>query len=938
MRRSRLMVVGGILSRHSSQTTPTYWLDDTYDSRLVVEATNDSAYTLHDHLLDIAIPAGVTVDTDSLVVVELTTLDTVDHAFGWRYATGISVNRLRFLPASVSGSTVRVKTLGRWLASETRSFALYWDSTGVLAQSLPTYIAAAVSGSYSKFERLGPDTSGGNYVIPATARNLGIATTNTGLQARLASRLGISPTGEDSCLRWLEYRANGDATSYGLVTGDYIVTDDGPTCTLTGTVTGATRSGSPDWAGTIQATYEHKLVTGRHADGTGEDTKIKQADVLHVVLTLVCQQAYTPNNDATAGTGYTFNSPLRLYHAASFSGNVTTEASEQLVNWYATASAGPTAISADGDTASLAIPGTIIGGAGNAMCMAVRINSATLSNFGPNQPNAFLKWLGSTLQIGSLTNTATIPVGATITLDFTVAHHNTNSATTEGNNMTPSEMVALLRGIETAPSITVGDVERYSTRELARTLRLASDDAVDGHQWFVDNAATKGGGAHNHAYQHNLQTGLSAICDDDDSAYGHAHLLHGLCLRYLRTHDTALIATIEAAVQWQIDIEQAAVAAYGDWWEGSAPYWYAPAAVTKPTEGGVSNGDVDPNMPGGVFGSIDYSAGDVRRLTSVDQLHMKAHGLYAYLYLLRNESAITTNTTLQTDARALVARMATFEAAHIPSSSRICANLNAIVNGNAPARANGITATELNDETGSLIASFSTDWEAWQVNDSASTLISPSSNLTIDDFFRALFAAGSDLGGVTTYLQKQVRAMLASDLSRHDVTGTAAWTEYDGAGVVTQPYPPGWMARAGATGNNYLFSSGRAGDDHYINLTGGGARDHLSGRGAQRLVVLCLAALLDPDYDVPVELTGGSAVVRSVTLREAIDDTARALALYGTEATTKARKFSDIGLMGAASPKTVDSAFTGYWMMAVELWHLVNTGASYADYYPIGQW
>ena len=148
------------------------------------------------------------------------------------------------------------------------------------------------------------------------------------------------------------------------------------------------------------------------------------------------------------------------------------------------------------------------------------------------------------------------------------------------------------------------------------------------------------------------------------------------------------------------------------------------------------------------------------------------------------------------------------------------------------------------------------------------------------------------------------------------------------------------MLRSGANSNVYRYGAGRAGDKHYLSLAASVA-DSMSGRGAQRLAALCLLALFDPSYTIPVEMVSGSAV-RSTPLRTQIDAMARQYAVMQPEVTTKAQRQAVAGWMGRPSgvfdSQKIDSTFTGYWMYAVELWHLVNAGASYLDSYPIGAW
>jgi hypothetical protein len=82
----------------------------------------------------------------------------------------------------------------------------------------------------------------------------------------------------------------------------------------------------------------------------------------------------------------------------------------------------------------------------------------------------------------------------------------------------------------------------------------------------------------------------------------------------------------------------------------------------------------------------------------------------------------------------------------------------------------------------------------------------------------------------------------------------------------------------------------------------------------------------------------GATVLRSAPIVTLCDETAATLAAYGPEPTTKAMRFAvgaNYGVATAANPQVVDSAFTGYWMMALELWYLVRANANVDDYYPI---
>jgi hypothetical protein len=71
----------------------------------------------------------------------------------------------------------------------------------------------------------------------------------------------------------------------------------------------------------------------------------------------------------------------------------------------------------------------------------------------------------------------------------------------------------------------------------------------------------------------------------------------------------------------------------------------------------------------------------------------------------------------------------------------------------------------------------------------------------------------------------------------------------------------------------------------------------------------------------------GSTVLRSVPITTALDAWMQTTALYATEPTTKGQRFTTAGYFGKSStydPQVIDSAFTGYWMMALELWFLVQ--------------
>jgi len=480
---------------------------------------------------------------------------------------------------------------------------------------------------------------------------------------------------------------------------------------------------------------------------------------------------------------------------------------------------------------------------------------------------------------------------------------------------------------------------------LTATMLAASDNIVTGMRWMRDNGLARTGVAGNGSYEYDVVLNTTAVrssstpVDDEDGNYGEAHKLHGLCLHYLRTHDANLIPDIEAQVQWHIDIEQRLVSQRGSYWVGSAPYWIWPLATASTAKAGEGFGD--PSINGGAGTSIAYNQGDVRVKSSIDQAHMVGHAMYAYLYLLRNEPAITANTTLWNDALAYVDRMATWELTNStyssPTSSQAIANLNRVVQGLTPLVNNGINTGDFDPVTWR-----GQQFGTWQLSGTVAT-INPSSNITIDNFMKAVYAPDSDVPGVTTYLKGMAMDMLASDVGQHDTD----WHSNYSPPVL--PYPTGWALRAGA-GDKFQYASprtiasnnGYSTDLHYIWISDSAARDGLSGRGAQRLIVLCLLALLDPTYDVPTELNVDGTVKRSVNIVTACNQWAETMAEHLPEPTiTNCVRFMapmHLGVTGSHPTNVIDAAFTGYWAMAVELWHLVNNGADIADYYPIGLW
>jgi hypothetical protein len=536
-----------------------------------------------------------------------------------------------------------------------------------------------------------------------------------------------------------------------------------------------------------------------------------------------------------------------------------------------------------------------------------------------------------------------------------------HSLSTAAVTVTSPTLTGSLRNMETDASFRLGSsvslpaldggIWMHDPDLLLRAMDTASDNIVTGLRWMRSHGAALTGVTGNGCFEYDITLNAihlpstSAPVDDHDGNYGEAHKLHGLCLKYLRTHDASLVADIEAQVQWHIDIEQAIVAQAGSFWAGAAPYWYWTSTTTSAAPSSVE-GKGDPNINGGAGSSLTYTQGQVRLDTSVDQAHMVSHALYAYLYLLRNEAAITANTTLRTNATSLLSRMVTWESgnytAHnggvaLASTAKSVANLYRIIQGLHPLNNTGQS---------SVLSTYKGDsFGPWQNLNNASTSINPSANSTIDAYFASVWSTNATLSAVTNFLRGRSMDMLSSDISRHDVIWDVL---YNGNATPPGTYPTGWMTRAAvgdtlkyATPRTVASQAGFSSDLHYINIAHSSARDGMSGRAAQRLACLCLHALIEPTYAIPLELdTDGTTILRSIPIRDAIDDLADTFNTYLTEPLETncvrfmAPKYG--GTTGSHPTDVVDSAFSGYWMMAVELWHLVNSGASYMDYYPIG--
>lgn len=1033
----------------SARDAATNWWRKSLTRRLRFSLTNTASVDLHDKVADVTVPSGI--DPESLRVIENTTDWTVERAYGWRYAPGgSSVNNLVTSPASVSGTTLKVKVLGRWRAGETRYFSAYWRPGGAPAafrqthiQALaPTWVATVVAGTTGDhyilnmggatydYTQIGGDTAtsiatgiralvnagsiavasgsaGTINLVANNPRDISFAVTNTGstTPANLAitkpTFFFIGRAGPDTgsynttafamglpfgtgagvvnsraafgrvineAVRILSYKANGDGTTYGTIDGTITkYVENGPTIDVAGTLTCSTRSGNVDWQGSYTATYYQFFYVGRKSDDTGARTLNKCVNAIRVNATLTCVRAggYTP---AVVAANATSPGNLDILGFGnldnSFASNVTEAAGNKIANFTADLATGAiTSYAINADLTAKPLTTTIIGSHGNVIGTGILVNSLTF-NAGWGSQNPDPVWMSQSNAYGivslrNLVTSSVIPQNAALTVDFWYVLGITANATNIGDNLLPDELVEIMRNLAATPTASVGAVENYHPDGFDQSVKLASARTVDGIKWYHANALAKTGLAGNYGFAYQVQDGTVTPSDDDDANYGEAYKLAGLCLRYKRLHDASLIPLIEKQVQYHLDVEAAAVAQYGSWWAGAAPYWIWPSPTpsnpaTTALEGGCAEfaGDtamLDPGwiaINGNALGPITYTQGQCRRKQSIDQSHMVGLGLYHYLYLLQNETAITSNTALRTAALNYLSRMVTFETKY-SAGNRTLDNLYAICSGGTPTNANGVNDTHENPITVVTLANpyWGTSFGGWNVSNTDGQDMNSSANSSLDALFRSIYAPNTVMSGVRRFLLGRAMDMLSMDIGQHD--------SVRGAGLSTRgaigPYRHGWQLRPAASGNDYKYAASRsvssnngghqATDLHYHSINDGGAGDHFSGRGAQRLAVLCMLALVDPTQTIPVEQSG-TTTRRSVPVVTAVEQLAETVLLFGCEPITKAQRYAALGYFGKSGgydDQIADSAYTGYAMFAYELFELVRQRqAGYnllADYY-----
>lgn len=675
---------------------------------------------------------------------------------------------------------------------------------------------------------------------------------------------------------------------------------------------------------------------------------LKYVDVAHVVLTQTCQRAYTPGNIAnnvTATSNFDFISLCSTNN--NFTSNTTEATPNKVANFSAPISTGViTSFGASADLSGLSVTGTVLGTHGNTNGWGVLVNSASYTGFGSQTPE--FKWAATSnpfavLQFRNVSNGSTIPQGAQVVIDFWIVSGFTGNATTVGDNLLPDEIVDLLRTITAQPTATVSPKATYIASGLAETVRKCADTSLLGLTYFRNGAPTVTGVTRGYPYRVHARLGGIDVADDDDGSYSVAFGLMAYVLRYMRTGDTSLMATIENYVQYFIDIEAATRAKYNTggstFWDGAISYWYWPREDTQtyPTDGGIQEASgstgVDPQFGSALapitYGTGSYPKGTPRRKTSIDQMHIATFGLWHYLYLLRNDPNISAS--VRTNALALLNRMATFEATWYAAANCVIANCYAMCTGATQKKMNGIDETYRNTYVPTAVATpFTGDtYGDWQVSNGSGVLVNASANQSTDDAARALYSPDSVEAGLLNYIAGKAMDMLGLDMGRHDTKYGGTVTSFGTLGS----YPPGWSLRANVSGNTTEYESTRVSasnngfstDKHLLQINGG-ARDHMSGRAAQRAWVLAFRAMLDPSGVIPTE-QNGSTVLRSVAALTAVDDQMRTLALYGTEPVTKGQRYAIAGWLGKTTtydPQISDHAATAYWAAACEMWLLLQ--------------
>lgn len=481
--------------------------------------------------------------------------------------------------------------------------------------------------------RMGPDLF--VFAAPTNTNNtlFGLGTSVSSATAA-GGVLSHGRPGANTLLRMLRYSVNTDATAYFAVASTIsTVTVNGPTLTITGTMSTTNTGSNPNkWTATYTATYRHKVIAGMKSDLTNAGNVQKYTDLMRMQIVWTNSATYAPT---TAATGNTLSNHVILALADTtntFGGNVTEDASQKIANFYALPGQAATSFAASADLHSIPVIGTVMGSSGNTHAIGVVVHSCVLTGFGTAAP----QWFANAnpfafLQINGLASATAIPLGATVTVDFTLAEGLTINPSTAGDNLLPSELVPLLQNAHAAalgtPSLSTAllATEPYNASVLTRTMLLTSDRLFTGMgtKYALAAANLK---SNSYAFAYNPHTGLFSDPDDNDGTLGEAFALAGLVLRYLRTGDVGVLDYIERQARYHIDLERDAVLWYGSWWVGSAPYWWSPLAQTINLEGGF----LQPQTPAQVDPTASVYGGSLTQAqtTGLGQSGGAWRGLY----------------------------------------------------------------------------------------------------------------------------------------------------------------------------------------------------------------------------------------------------------------------------------------------------------------------
>lgn len=973
-----------ITRQNAPRTSPVFWLETRYPNRFIVTATNNTGLDLEDGSVQVSIPSGASFTAYTVRVVDITSFGAyISH--GWRYQTQEAPNNFVFVPVTVQSGTLTIKALGKWKANERRYWGVYWSGSSplsaitykhlnVIAQN---YTAAVTLGSVGDVYSLNLNGTVYSYTTVSGDTALTIATNlaNTVNAGTLAN----ASSGGTSTITFSAKQPQNpfSATSTGTVPGNLIITKPpgyvvervGPSTDIqpynylsdvylpNGPIfpwnnvgiysssnhyqfmlptyyVGATRYGftsatqssvslqdnqvvvqgnlgdpTSRLTGTYTATYKHHFPSVLASDGSGTWT-IYHAPTVKWTMTINVANSFTSGNsefvifrlwdfneNGASPSGYGYGTIPYFYQVP---GGSITNAGQGVGN------------------ATIPLQsGVTLGCCGPNYIQAFKIDSVSVQNFSGVSARGLVvnsDSYGFSIAFEDMSTTTPIPNNASVTLSVTVMFHFKNAAAS-ATNMQPVDATRVLQSAY--PVIgTAGSVETVPSDSVTSDIRNLMTMSFTGARWFQTNASSYGGVSWNAAYQYDLQALKQAPCDDDDSSYGQGHLLHALVLRYLRTQDANLIPVIEYIVQYFIKLNQLLETRYGSVVYGMISYWVWPGP------GPVTYYNPDTNK------STIYNVGDPNNWSSLEQMHMSAQGLWAYVNFLSNQP-IGLFPNMQ-NAITLLGKMQQFEESQSPAvigQYRPDIPSNAYVIGNAlymatagkygAQRYNGATATVANTASGMPWSTITSGqyYTQWIQQNATNITLNTSANTMLIGFLQALWAPDTTNAGILQFLHTWAVESIVEDFYYHQAqtdSSTATW------GNFLNDYPVGWASRT-----NFMTGMYNAANTptHYILLNNGGARDALYGRVSQMCVFLALLALFDPSYNIPID---GNNTVNVINY---LNDRLHLMSVYMTEPTTGAQRRGCARYFGTSSAQpdmAVDATYHGYYMLACELWYLVQ--------------